>query len=76
MVIEGYSAKGLTKLTKFSDKLVALSGLASDLGRSWDGLPCWSGGRFDSVEASSDVVAMTPPRGKNPAQHCLGDGLL
>jgi hypothetical protein len=43
VVIEGYSAKRLTKLTKFSDKLVALSGLASDLGRSWDGEDSFGG---------------------------------
>ena len=42
-VIEGYSAKILTKLTKFSDKLFALSGLASDLGRSWDGVDYLAG---------------------------------
>jgi hypothetical protein len=35
--------KRLTKLTKFSDKLVALSGLASDLGRSWDGVDYLAG---------------------------------
>jgi len=43
VVIEGYSAKRLTKLTKFSDKLVALSGLASDLGGSWDGVDYLAG---------------------------------
>ena len=75
MVIEGYFTKRLTKLTKFSDKLVALSGLASDLGRSWDGVD-YLAGLWSSVEVSSGVVVMTPLCGKNPTQHRLSHGLL